>query len=485
MGSRRCRSYRQLLSAYLDGELTAEERQRLFAHLAICEECQQQLHEYQRLRVRLRAAPPAPLPPSHLKQDVWSRLSESERPPARSARWTLAVATTALSLIVIVVAALVAGFGFQRAQPPRVVASSPAGGMSQRWPIYQPVEIVFSKPMNETSVLANLRISPPGERERLPTSWEGTKLIIGADERQRVALLPDTVYQISILPDAEDEWGHRLGTTFTLTFRTASAIVHSIETPAPVPTPTPQPKPTHSTPPPTPSTESSPPVPASTPAPAPTAQEPNSSAPPRSEPAAPVVITPVAPPTPTPTPVPTPTPLPEATPTPQPQVTPTIEPTPSTPEPIPVTGAFAHVYWGNSAVQQKLGNPVSPAFTVNAAEVAFQRGFMIERFDSFTIYVLEANGRWFSVPEPKPVDPPLEFRQVEANLWVPGGTFGQVWEGNALAESLGYATESTIHVMVAGARVQNFEHGLLLLSDRGFVYALFDDGTWQQFPAVS
>jgi hypothetical protein len=52
----------------------------------------------------------------------------------------------------------------------------------------------------------------------------------------------------------------------------------------------------------------------------------------------------------------------------------------------------------------------------------------------------------------------------------------------ALAESLGYATEGDVHVMSTGARIQQFEHGTLILSDRGFVYALFDDGTWQQFP---
>ena len=107
---------------------------------------------------------------------------------------------------------------------------------------------------------------------------------------------------------------------------------------------------------------------------------------------------------------------------------------------------------------------------------------MLERFDTLEIYILDAAGSWTRIPEPQPVDPPLEFRSVEPNLWAPGGAFGQVWEEKALAESLGYATEGNVHVMSTGARIQQFEHGTLILSDRGFVYALFDDGTWQQFP---
>lgn len=488
MGSRSCRFYRPLLSAYLDGELSDEERQRLFAHLAICPDCQRRLQEYQSLRERLRRLPPTPPPPRQLQRQLWQRLAETEREQRRSHRFRLAVTTTALSVVIVLALVLSASIGLQRTQPPRILESRPAAGTTQRWPIYQPVELVFSKPMNKQSVMQNLRISPPGERERLPISWEGTKLIIGADSERRVALLPDTVYHIAILPNAEDRWGHRLGLTYTLTFRTSSAIVHATETPGLTPVaPQPGPSPTPSAPAitesnPTPQTASTPvsSVPPPSPAPSSNSSQPSASPPPAPQPAP----TAVAVASPTPTPLPTPTPVPP-TPAPEPTPTPTLSPTPATPEPIPVTGAFGRIFWADQAVQKKLGAPVSPALVVNAAELAFQRGFMVERFDTLTVYVLEATGTWKSVPEPAPVDPPLEFRSVEPNLWLPGGTFGQVWEALTLADSLGYATESEIHVMATGARIQNFEHGTMIQSDRGFVYVLFDDGTWAQFPVTS
>jgi hypothetical protein len=487
MSSLRCRSYRPLLSAYLDGDLSDEERQRLLAHLAICEDCRARLHEYQQLREQLRRLPPSPAPPRDLQREVWQRLEEAERkrPPAARARFALA--TTALGLVVLLIALVTAGLGLQRSQPPRVVASSPAASFDQRWPIYQPVEIVFSKPMNEETVSANLRISPPGERDRLPLSWRGTTLVIGADEQRRVALLPDTVYQIAVLPDAQDRWGNPLGSTFVLTFRTSSAIVHAQETPVATPPPPVAPTPTPAAP---------EPAVVVTPAPVATATPsiPIPSVPratgdePTVRPSAPGPSAPAVPPptpTPPPTPVATPTPVPPA-PSPEPTVspspTPGASPTPATPEPIPVTGAFARIYWADQALQQRLGQPLTPAFVVNAAELAFQRGIMLERFDTLQIYVLDASGRWTSVPEPAPADPPLDFRPVEADLWLPGGAFGQVWEELSLAASLGYATESDVHVMPSGARVQRFENGTLISSDRGFVYALFADGTWQQFP---
>ncbi|MFN3338032.1 MAG: Ig-like domain-containing protein, partial [Thermomicrobium sp.] len=340
---------------------------------------------------------PTPPPPRQLQRELWQRLAETERGQRRSHRFRMALTATVLSVVIILALVLSTSIGLQRSQPPRILESRPAAGVTQLWPIYQPIEIVFSKPMNEESVIQNLRISPPGERERLPISWEGTKLIIGADSERRVALLPDTVYQIAILPDAEDRWGPRLGLTYTLTFHTASAIMHTTETPVPTPVapqPSLSPTPVASAiaePSPTPQTTSTP-VPSQSPlTPAPSS---NSSHPSVPSPPAPSPLptpSPVASPTPTPLPTPTPvlpTPAPEPTPTPAPS------PTPATPEPIPVTGAFGRIYWAVEAVQQKLGAPVSPAFVVNAAELAFQRGLMVERFDTLTVYVLTATGTW-------------------------------------------------------------------------------------------
>lgn len=503
MKSRECESMRPLISAYMDGELTPTEEAQLQQHLAQCSHCRNLLEEYRQLRDGLRYLPPAE-PPPQLRQQIWHETierprTEAGRRPAWIRRPRLSFSTAALSVAVLAILALLLSLGYQRALPPAVAGSSPRDG--QLWPIYQPIEITFNKPMDHRSVIENLRIAPAAERDRLPISWRGTTLIIGADETQQVSLLPDTVYTVAILASAQDQWGHPLGQDWVLRFHTTSVIAgHNTPTPAPAPTETPAP------PSPTPSPAQAqveptpPPAPTATPAPS----TPPQSRQPTQQPVAPTATattpppppapspTPAATPTPEPTSTPEPTPAPQPTPTPQatpvPEATPTPEltatPVPVTPEPIPVTGAFGQVYWGNEPVQQKLGQPLGHAYTVSATEMDFQRGLMIERFDTGTIYVLVADGTWFPVPDTWTPDTWPTAQQVEPNLWSPGGYFGAAWRDQALQQTLGYAIEPEAHLMAEGARIQEFEHGILLLSDRGFVYMLLESGTWEQFPAT-
>ncbi len=503
MMSRECESMRPLISAYMDGELTPTEEAQLQQHLAECSYCRNLLEEYRQLRDQLRYLPPAE-PPPHLRQQIWHETVEQEvaqrgrhRPWAIRPR--LSFSTAALSIAVLVVLALLLSLGYQRALPPAVAGSSPTDG--QLWPIYQPIEITFNKPMDHQSVIENLRIAPAAERERLPVSWRGTTLIIGADQTQRVSLLPDTVYTVAILANAQDQWGHPLGQDWVLRFRTTSVIAgQNTPTPPPAPTKTPPP------PSPTPTPAQAQVEPTQLPAPAPTPTSlpstPPESRQPTQQPVAPTATTPPPPPALSPTPTATPTPAPTSTPeptsapelTPTPQSTPapeatptpesTVTPVPVTPEPIPVTGAFGQIYWGNESVQQKLGQPLAHAYTVSATEMDFQRGLMIERFDTATIYVLVADGTWFPVPDTWAPDTWPTAQEVEPNLWSPGGYFGAAWRDQALQGTLGYAIEPEAHLMAEGARIQEFEHGILLLSDRGFVYMLLESGTWEQFPAT-
>ncbi len=498
MKSRECESMRLLISAYMDGELSPEEEEQLHQHLAQCSQCRNLLADYQRLRNHLRFLPSSPEPPPQLRQQVWRRTVQREL--AQRAKRGPGVlflrpsfSTMALSVAVLVVLALVLTVGYQRALPPAVAGSSPQDG--QVWPIYQPIEITFNKPMNHQSVLAHLRIAPAAERERLPVSWRGTTLVIGADHEQQVSLLPDTVYTVAVLAGAQDQWGHPLGKDWVVTFRTTRVIAgQQTPTPSratpelsptatpelaqveptqpPMPTPTPSPSPTTVVKPDQP--EQSSPVPQKTPPPAPTVT-------PTPLPAA--TPTPASTPeiTPTPEPSPTPTPAPSPSPTPEP----TVSPVPTTPEPIPVTGAFAQVYWGNETVQQKLGQPLEYAYTVSATEMGFQRGLMIERFDSLVIYVLVSDGTWFPIADTWAPETWPTAQEVEPNLWSPGGSFGAAWRDQALQPMLGYAIEPQAYLMTQGARIQAFENGLLLLSERGFVYMLLENGTWEQFPAAA
>lgn len=65
-----------MISAYMDGELTAEERVELLAHVRECDECAALLAEYQRLRVDLRDLP-RPAPPPTLTDTIRRRASSS------------------------------------------------------------------------------------------------------------------------------------------------------------------------------------------------------------------------------------------------------------------------------------------------------------------------------------------------------------------------------------------------------------------------
>ncbi|MEA2576052.1 MAG: hypothetical protein QOH93_3350, partial [Chloroflexia bacterium] len=65
-----CGEVRPLISAYLDGEVTPEERRSVERHLASCEECRHVLAEYRAIGSDLRALP-VPVPPAGLRRDVW------------------------------------------------------------------------------------------------------------------------------------------------------------------------------------------------------------------------------------------------------------------------------------------------------------------------------------------------------------------------------------------------------------------------------
>jgi hypothetical protein len=153
---------------------------------------------------------------------------------------------------------------------------------------------------------------------------------------------------------------------------------------------------------------------------------------------------------------------------------------------IPVTGAFGSVYWANGDVQAQLGEAQAPEAHMNAAELGFQRGTMYERYDTSQIYVLFADNQWSPYPDTwtaaegdgggvSPDDP---------NLFIPKGSFGKVWNSDPnLAKSIGYAVKPDRHLM--GGVVQQFAHGVMLYSDQGFVYVLYDDGSWMLYPDTS
>ncbi len=79
---RNCRIIRQDLSAYLDGELSPEQRRWLEGHLAVCSACARHLGELRDLARGLRRLP-RPAAPSHLMGQILEVL-DGERQEAQS-----------------------------------------------------------------------------------------------------------------------------------------------------------------------------------------------------------------------------------------------------------------------------------------------------------------------------------------------------------------------------------------------------------------
>jgi hypothetical protein len=111
---------------------------------------------------------------------------------------------------------------------------------------------------------------------------------------------------------------------------------------------------------------------------------------------------------------------------------------------------------------------------------------MYERYDTSEIYVLYlSDNQWSEYTDTWTAsDGPGGGKGPEDQLWIPNDGFGIVWNSDPnLASSIGYAVNPDAHVM--GGVLQQFTHGIMLYSDQGFVYVLYDDGTWQLFPDTS
>ena len=111
---------RERLSAYLDGELPASEREPLERHLAGCAECRRELNELREVRALLRALPVPALPrsfalpgggavPEPIAPRRNARSGRAGSLIARTAQWTGGIAAAA-GLILVLGSAL-SGFG--------------------------------------------------------------------------------------------------------------------------------------------------------------------------------------------------------------------------------------------------------------------------------------------------------------------------------------------------------------------------------------
>jgi hypothetical protein len=509
----RCnQDYRELISAYIDGDLEADDRQLLLAHLAGCDDCRRTLEAYRQIGNRLRALPPV-APPANLREAIFEETVESgaRKLYAFTGRVGYSVAALAAVALIFVVAIYLLVNGYQRTIDPEVVASQP--GNSVIWPLYRPIEITFNTEMDRESVEAALSISPPTEKERLSINWDGNTLILG----QNQTLHADSTYTISITADAQDKWGKHLSSSFEIQFLTSDSF--ALQTPVPIPptaTATTVPSPTanaQETRPPSEPTSPAPPLAPASPTPdddqpadptasaaeiaEPTEAPPDDSVPPGEpgsetdptatpdgaddpDPSATAPATATQAPTSTPAPTWTPRPLPTATAEP-PATTPTEPAATATPDTVPVVGSFGNVYWGNEVVRSLLGEPVFPATSTSAIELDFQHGSMFSRTDTGQTYVFESRtGIWSVVPSSTDSTDSAEAPVEDA--WIPGGSIGALWAAEDwIQNALGYAFAPSGQAFES--RSQNFENGTMLMSSSGQIYVLYDaGGAWELYP---
>ena len=114
------------------------------------------------------------------------------------------------------------------------------------------------------------------------------------------------------------------------------------------------------------------------------------------------------------------------------------------------------------------------------AEQPFERGHMFWRSDLSMIYVLNSAAGYLSASDfwVGPAEYSCEANPP-AGLLQPKRGFGLVWcSMPKQREALGWALEEERGFRGA---LQNFERGLMILTDRGLAYALTSDGAWTRY----
>ena len=95
----RCKKAHGLMSAALDGELSAREQVSLTAHLQQCAVCGQKFHAFQEMHTLLQQAGQFPAPPA-LARRVMARLETTEAPPFFAPLWMNFAEAAVLALVI-------------------------------------------------------------------------------------------------------------------------------------------------------------------------------------------------------------------------------------------------------------------------------------------------------------------------------------------------------------------------------------------------
>lgn len=126
-----CDDAKQLIMAYLDGELPSEEVSRLKEHLAACTACGRELAEQQRLIGAIKALPRAPAPES-LARNISAAIVARPSGTARGFAWLKRYGALAASLAIAMVAAVLIAKSHKGADATRQTKDAPENVIARK-----------------------------------------------------------------------------------------------------------------------------------------------------------------------------------------------------------------------------------------------------------------------------------------------------------------------------------------------------------------